>query len=92
MKLKPCPFCGSTFVEMDADARPFFFVCRHCQSSGPMGPSWNAAADAWNRRACRSSAMGDTSLTGLTGFSSQRNLVNPVNHVSGNLSGPTAEC
>ena len=30
----------------------------------------------------KSSATGDTSLTGLTGFASQRNLVNPVNHVS----------
>ena len=52
-KLKPCPFCGSTIVEMDDNAAPFFVVCLHCQASGPMYDSWNAAATAWNRRAAK---------------------------------------
>ena len=50
VKLKPCPFCGSTLVDMDCDKLPFFVVCQHCSSSGPMHDSWNAAANAWNRR------------------------------------------
>ena len=49
-QLKPCPFCGSSAVEMDCGKLPFFVVCLHCSSSGPMHDSWNAAATAWNRR------------------------------------------
>ena len=56
IKLKPCPFCGSTnqnlFTCMTyaGDTR-YGFYCWSCQTKGPRADSEELAAEAWNRRA-----------------------------------------
>lgn len=62
IKLKPCPFCGSTDPFMftcstcGSDEKRYGFYCRLCKTKGPQAPSEELAAKAWNRRSM--TAMG----------------------------------
>lgn len=49
-KLKPCPFCGSTNIELDH--AHISVVCGDCCAEGPFGDADMAVAiETWNRRA-----------------------------------------
>jgi len=52
MKLAPCPFCGSTNVELGSAYIPpeYFIVCRDCHSGTGHSPAQIAIIEAWNRR------------------------------------------
>ena len=56
IKLKPCPFCGSTDPFMftcstlGSDETRYGFYCWNCKTKGPQAPSEKLAAEAWNRR------------------------------------------
>lgn len=56
IKLKPCPFCGSTdplivtFSTFGSDEKEYGFYCWNCKTKGPHAPSEELAAKAWNRR------------------------------------------
>ena len=52
--LKPCPFCGSTEVEIDGRDEGYGVLCRNCGVWATSGLWWfNDSKDAielWNRR------------------------------------------
>lgn len=56
VKLKPCPFCGSTdpFIftcqTLGSNGIGYGFYCWNCKTKGPQTPSEELAAEAWNRR------------------------------------------
>lgn len=56
IKLKPCPFCGSTNLSqftsstLESDEVGYGFYCHSCGTKGPHAPSKELAAEAWNRR------------------------------------------
>jgi len=52
-KLKPCPFCGGTVLELiePATLQPAYYVaCEKCDASGPMAKSQWGASRLWNTR------------------------------------------
>lgn len=53
VKLKPCPFCGSTgsLYHCGLEKGVVFVVCDSCGSCGPSGVHDDDAAKKWNRRA-----------------------------------------
>jgi len=59
MKLKPCPFCGSTSVAFVSDA----VRCGCCASVGPNAPTKDQAIQRWNQRATYSREQ-DSDQTG----------------------------
>jgi Lar family restriction alleviation protein len=50
-ELKPCPFCGSGYVELSQDG--CYVLCRLCDAEGPfiVPTGEDKAIAAWNRRA-----------------------------------------
>lgn len=53
MELKPCPFCGSENVNIDADIDDYWYwvYCQECETRGPISTVGLDAIEAWNRRA-----------------------------------------
>ena len=50
-ELKPCPFCGSTMLNVTKDANDEFRVwCGICEAESGMYKSSATARDSWNRR------------------------------------------
>lgn len=53
--LKPCPFCGSTNIEIRYDERDSCYIhCLICDvwvSTGTFEPSYEDIVELWNRRA-----------------------------------------
>lgn len=51
-KLKPCPFCGYEYVDIDGNGSGDFWwgVCGNCGTEGPVRKSLKEATEAWNRR------------------------------------------
>lgn len=59
-ELLPCPFCGSTYIEIqtstpDREGTPTHLMCADCGAAGPWsyesGGSYTVAAAFWNARA-----------------------------------------
>jgi Lar family restriction alleviation protein len=50
LKLKPCPFCGETDIELRDNGEPYYAYCTSCSCDGPLHETWQEAFDAWNRR------------------------------------------
>ncbi|MDX1812476.1 MAG: Lar family restriction alleviation protein, partial [Gammaproteobacteria bacterium] len=59
MKLEPCPFCGSTMLEVDRIHKKYersttqswwFITCYDCPCEGVTGKTKEDAAKAWNQR------------------------------------------
>ena len=51
MKLKPCPFCGSTDVyTMGHKDDGWYARCNKCSAEGPTGETDEKAKKAWNTR------------------------------------------
>ena len=51
MKLKPCPFCGDTNIEVESeDGRYWYAFCDRCLCEGPNVLSKKAAIEQWNGR------------------------------------------
>lgn len=52
-ELKPCPFCGSTDIEVEGCVD--YIVCRNCGCFGPDSKpyTFDAAIERWNTRAER---------------------------------------
>ena len=54
--LKPCPFCGSTILEMDRDStehddKPYWFItCYECSCQGVVEQNRGDVIKVWNRR------------------------------------------
>jgi Lar family restriction alleviation protein len=49
--LKPCPFCGSTELDIDInDADNYFVYCLNCGASGRDERKLEKAKEVWNRR------------------------------------------
>jgi Lar family restriction alleviation protein len=53
-ELKACPFCGFEQVETTG-ARPlmqwyYYIYCNCCECRGPISPTKDRAAEAWNKR------------------------------------------
>lgn len=58
LKLRHCPFCGSTVIELEADEFTAHLICFDCGATGPtvnrtrvMMEMLQNACDAWNMRA-----------------------------------------
>lgn len=53
IKLKPCPFCGSTDIKLWKGLGEVSGTCRKCgaHSGYAIGKTKEDAAEAWNRRA-----------------------------------------
>lgn len=57
MKLKPCPFCGSTTINIYSqyfergDITNYYLLCEDCAVEGPWLISQEAAIKHWNTRA-----------------------------------------
>ncbi len=56
-KLKPCPFCGSSDVEIMVDGMYYWVECNHCQAStktrmffNDTGNVKDIVAEDWNKR------------------------------------------
>ena len=53
-ELKPCPFCGSTEVEIDGRDEGYGVLCRNCGVWVTSGRWWfddsKDAIELWNRR------------------------------------------
>lgn len=47
MTFLPCPFCGSSNVELRSGP---FATCMHCGAEGPIGDDADSAQEAWNTR------------------------------------------
>lgn len=46
-----CPFCGAFFARLLEFAPGAYYVrCRKCSGCGPLGPTRDSAAHAWNTR------------------------------------------
>lgn len=46
-----CPFCGAFHARiLEFETGAFYVRCRRCLGAGPIGPSPNIAAIAWNTR------------------------------------------
>lgn len=58
MKLRACPFCGSTALVLSHSGR-YTIACYECSCDGPAETDRNASVIAWNNRAY------DDYLTGL---------------------------
>ena len=55
MKLKPCPFCGSTEINLDPGSPGYGYPsinCQNCEAEGPYIESEDedVLRDAWNNR------------------------------------------
>jgi len=50
MKLKPCPFCGSTKIKMINGPGKYWLVCDKCKASTNMTATEEKAIETWNRR------------------------------------------
>ena len=50
MELKPCPFCGSSRIELTIMCGAFYVECTECKSRGKRDIDRQEAIDAWNRR------------------------------------------
>jgi len=48
-ELRPCPFCGSNFVNMNRVG--WWVVCENCGAEGPAKETREEALATWNRRA-----------------------------------------
>lgn len=56
MKLKPCPFCGSKEIGIEASGNTdtdyvYFGYCWDCGGNGPIKDTEEKAAEGWNNRA-----------------------------------------
>lgn len=52
-ELKPCPFCGSTYLQVvgsSGDDESYSVECWGCDASGGSCATKEAAIDEWNRR------------------------------------------
>ena len=50
-ELKPCPFCGSTELDIDINnANNYFVYCLNCGASGRDERKFEKAKEVWNRR------------------------------------------
>jgi len=50
-KLKPCPFCGTSHVDISNRYTDSYQVhCMHCGADGPVGARLEIAITAWNTR------------------------------------------
>jgi Lar family restriction alleviation protein len=59
-KLKPCPFCGSSGVEVtNVGYAPFWSIvwCMTCGAHGPLKEDNVRAIAAWNRRSLSQEAV-----------------------------------
>ncbi len=57
-ELKPCPFCGSTNLEvMEIDEGYAAIACGTCDAFGPMGLGDEGASLEWNQRAFEDAAF-----------------------------------
>ncbi len=57
-ELKPCPFCGSTDLEvMDIDQGYAAIACGLCDAFGPMGLGGEGASAEWNQRVFEDAAF-----------------------------------
>lgn len=50
-KLAPCPFCGSSKIEIERVITMSWVACRDCQAIGPARKTAHEAVDGWNTRA-----------------------------------------
>ena len=50
MEPKPCPFCGSTDLEVDDEVEKSTVYCEKCDIDGPTGEDKDEAIELWNRR------------------------------------------
>ena len=51
LTLKPCPFCGSTDIRLNAPGARFDYYCNTCEASGPKTTlSKENAREMWNQR------------------------------------------
>lgn len=57
-ELKPCPFCGSTYVDLCVSKFSSVVACGECQSEGPNIHDEGEAVRKWNRRAAPSQPEG----------------------------------
>ena len=51
-KLKPCPFCGSTFIRtaVVGNNGEYASWCENCMANGPLKCRRSKAIEAWNHR------------------------------------------
>ena len=50
MELQPCPFCGSTDLEVDDDDETSSVECEKCKIMGPVGDDLEEVIKLWNKR------------------------------------------
>ena len=51
--IKPCPFCGTTWTDLDVRGNfdlCHVVVCGNCEAHGPVVNGEQDAIDAWNQR------------------------------------------
>lgn len=46
-QLEPCPFCGSTHVELCKDPTDYWVQCHNCMATGPSHPDPEDAKESW---------------------------------------------
>jgi Lar family restriction alleviation protein len=49
--LKPCPFCGSSALDIKEANPNYYVVCRNCGAEGPEAEGSELACSHWNTRA-----------------------------------------
>lgn len=49
-KMRECPFCGHTQLDVEDGGILHWVVCRHCHAEGPVAVSHDDAINYWNRR------------------------------------------
>lgn len=73
--IKPCPFCGSTYVNVKNVYNKMRVQCYTCEAYGSKKPTAEEAAKAWN-------AVSDRLVTLLEERNEARNLARRFYHCS----------